>query len=62
MNDICVRRLAAFVFLAVVALGAYACNTGVGVGYAAPIHGSGWGSKPGGYATGNVYAGSPEWP
>ena len=56
MNRKPVRRLAPFAFLTLLALGTFACNTGVGVGVAAPVQG-GWASRPGGYAIGGVYVG-----
>ena len=62
MNRKSVRRLAPFVFLPVLTFGTFACNTGVGVGVAAPVQG-GWASRPGGYAIGSVYVGGgPAWP
>jgi len=62
MNRKQIRRLAAFAFLAVIALGSVGCVTTVGVGVGVPVYG-GWGY--GGYGPrpyGGVYVGGPMWP
>lgn len=62
MNRKHLRRLAAFAFLAAMALGSVACTASVGVGVSVPVYG-GWG--PYGYGPrpyGGIYVGGPVWP
>jgi len=58
MNRNHTRRLVAFAFLALLALGTTACNANVGVGVSVPLHG-GWGGRP---PYGGIYVGRPIWP
>ena len=62
MNRKHFRRLAAFAFLAVIALGSVACVTTVGVGVGVPVYGGygGYGYGPRPYGGG--YVGRPMWP
>ena len=57
MNRKHVRRVAAFAFLAVIALGSTACVTMIGVGVGVPVCGGygGYGPRP----YGGVYVGRP---
>ncbi len=60
MNRKHTRRVVAFAFLAVIALGTIGCVTTVGVGYGVPVYGGygRYGPRP----YGGGYVGRPMWP